>query len=319
MLVLQQPKLLIATAFLLVAFFPQLKGHAAPAVAKAKSNNAINNSIGEDWVRLQNDKKGKPQALEVAIVRYVPASIARRLGKNYDYSRAKQYVDLVGAVHVGDRSYYQKLNRRFQSYDALLYELVAPEGTVVERGRGTPNTHPLGAMQNGLKSMLEVEHQLEIVDYTKPNFVHADLTPAEFGKSMEDRDESFIQLYFRMAGQAIALQSQQAAKGESSDLDFMKALFSDDRARMLKIAFAKQFESMESLLTSISGKEGSTLITVRNKRALDVLREQQQKGKKKIGIFYGAGHLADMHEKLIDDFGMVPVSVIWLEAWDLRP
>ena len=76
---------------------------------------------------------------------------------------------------------------------------------------------------------------------------------------------------------------------------------------------------MESLLTSISGPEGSTLITERNKRALEVLRQELQAGKRKVGIFYGAGHLADMHERLIKDFGLTPVNITWLEAWDLKP
>ena len=225
----------------------------------------------------------------------------------------------MGAIHVGDPSYYRELNRRFRGYDALLYELVAPEGTVVERGRGTSSAHPLGAMQNGMKSMLELEHQLEKVDYTRPNFVHADLSPDEFMQSMKDKNEGFFQLLCRMMGQGIAMQSQQAAQGESADVDIFAALFSNDRPRRLKIALAKQFQSMESMLTGISGPDGSTLIEERNKRALQVLREQQAAGRRKIGIFYGAGHLSDMHERLVEGFGVRPIGTVWLEAWNLRP
>ena len=32
-------------------------------------------------------------------------------------------VDLVGAVHIGDQAYYEKLNRQFKKYDAVLYEM----------------------------------------------------------------------------------------------------------------------------------------------------------------------------------------------------
>ena len=74
-------------------------------------------------------------------------------------------LEYVGAVHIGDNAYYEKLNDTFKQYDVLLYELVAPEGTKVERGRGTSNAHPLGAMQNGIKTLLELEHQLEKVDF----------------------------------------------------------------------------------------------------------------------------------------------------------
>ncbi len=267
---------------------------------------------GKEWVRLKHDDRGKLLALEVAIVRYVPAHLApRRRGD-------AGYVDLVGAIHIGDAAYYATLNRRFRGYDALLYELIAEEGTVIQRGRGTSNAHPLGAMQNGMKSMLEIEHQLEQIDYTRPNFVHADFSPTQFAESMKSRDEGWMKLYFRMLGLGMAQQSQQAAQGESADLNILTALLSKDRPRKLKIALAKQFASMGTVLLGISGPEGSTLITERNKKALEVLRKQQTLGKRKIGIFYGAGHLTDMHERLVKDFGMKPTEVIWLEAWDLR-
>ncbi|NOZ40132.1 MAG: hypothetical protein GXP24_07890 [Planctomycetes bacterium] len=290
--------------------------HAQPAVLEQPVKAKAKASEGDEWVRLRRDAKNKPIALEVAIVRYATPKHA-----NTAPAKVPEYVDLIGAIHVGDSSYYQELNRRFRKYDALLYELVAPEGTVIERGRGTSNAHPLGAMQNGMKSMLELEHQLEKVDYTRPNFVHADLSPSEFSKSMVDKNEGFFQLYCRMMGQAMAHQSQQAAQGESADVDIFAALFAKDRPRKLKIALAKQFASLESMLSGISGPEGSTLITERNKRALAVLRKQQAAGKRKIGIFYGAGHLTDMHERerLVEEFGLQPIGTVWLEAWDLRP
>ena len=75
---------------------------------------------------------------------------------------------------------------------------------------------------------------------------------------------------------------------------------------------------MESLLVGFSGPEGSTLITERNKRALEVLRKQQAAGKHKLGVFYGAGHLSDMHKRLVEEFGLKPIGIVWLEAWDLR-
>jgi hypothetical protein len=253
--------------------------------------------------------------METAVVRYVKADEVKKGKSANDY---KQFVDLVGAVHIGDQDYYDELNRRFRKYDAVLYELVAPEGTEVPRGRGTSNAHPLGALQNGLKGMLEVEHQLEQIDYTADNMIHADISPAEFMESMSKRDEGFMQMYFRMMGASMAQQSQQTAKGENAEVDMMAALFSKDRPRLLKIAMAKQFESMEQLLTSITGPNGSTIITERNNRALDVLEEQLDEGVDRIAIFYGAGHLSEMNDEMAKRFDMKPVAVTWVEAWNLR-
>ncbi|MEO2049600.1 MAG: hypothetical protein ABGX16_23835 [Pirellulales bacterium] len=295
------------------------------ATAQAVASNGVDGKakekeVGTEWVRLLFDSNGKPLAMQTAIVRYVPRKEGG--GGNLHTGNLQTgtgaTVDLIGAVHIGDRAYYQQLNRRFRQYDALLYELVAPEGTQVPRGRGASSTNPLGAIQNAMKSMLEVEHQLEQIDYTQPNFVHADLSPQEFMQSMKKRDEGFLKMYFQMMGQSIALQSQQAAKGESTDLDLFTALFAKDRARKLKIVMAKQFGSMEALLAGLSGPDGSTLITERNKRALQVLHQQQAAGKRKLGVFYGAGHLADMHERLQKEFHLIPVKTTWIDAWDLR-
>lgn len=281
---------------------------AQPAAAPDAAASNLNGGVGAEWVRVMKDQQGEPLAMQVAVVRYRSTP---------DTRKPDVEVDLVGAVHVGDADYYSKLNERFESYDALLYELVAPEGTVIEPGTKASNRHALGALQNGMKNMLELEHQLEQVDYTKKNFVHADMSPDEFFDSMDSRGESFIQMYFRMVGQSIAHQSSLQAGGASPDIDLMKALFAKDRARQLKIAMAGQLAEMESLLTAFGGENGSTLITERNKAALKVLREQIDAGKKKLGVFYGAGHLADMHERLLTEFGMEPVEVTWLDAWNL--
>jgi hypothetical protein len=221
-------------------------------------------------------------------------------------------VDLIGAVHVADADYYAELERAFATYDALLYELVAPEGAQIPRNG--KSAHPVGQVQQGLTSILDLSFQLERIDYAKENFVHADMTPDEFAKSMADRGESFLQLLLRMMGQAMA---QQSAKGGSSDAKLLFALFAPDRSLRLKRLMAEQFEDLELAMNAIEGPHGSTLISQRNKKALSVLRSQIDAGKKRIGIFYGAGHMSDMARRLQEEFGMRASNVRWLTAWDL--
>jgi hypothetical protein len=271
--------------------------------------------IGEKWIRVVAGDDGATLSMETAIVRFVPADDYEADKPVGDY---KKYVDLVGAVHIGDKAYYDKLNRRFENYDAVLYELVAAKGTVVPKGRGTSNTHLLGALQNGMKEMLEVEHQLEQVDYTRKNFVHADLSPDEFWESMEQKDESFIEMYFRVLGASLQMQSKLAPEEQITEFDLMAAFLAEDRARRLKILMAKQFQGMEELMLAFSGTEGSTLITARNERALDVLEEQLDDGQERLAIFYGAGHLGEMKDQIEKRFDMRPASIEWVEAWDLR-
>jgi hypothetical protein len=294
-------------------------GAASPATAPATRPNPapkpvagelLDPKVGTDWVRVQLDDKKKPLAMQTAIVRYAGQfAVSGREPRDVT-------VDLIGAVHVGDIAYYDELNKQFTQYDALLYELVAPPGTVVPKGRGSSSIHAVGALQNGMKTMLELDHQLEKIDYTKPNFVHADMSPEQFERAMRDRNEGWLQMYFRLLGTALAQQSQMSADSPT-DLDVLSALFSKDRPRRLKILLSKQLADMENLMVSFGGDKGSAIISDRNKVALKVCKEQLAAGKSRLGIFYGAGHLQDMDQRLRKDFSLKPVAITWLSAWNL--
>ncbi len=263
------------------------------------------------YMRLLRDANEKPLALQTSIIRFVYKDAKKK-------SEQEIYVDLIGAVHVGEKAYYEDLNKRFKKYDAVLYELVAPEGTRIPKGgpEGVGGS-PVSAIQVGMKSMLQLEFQLDQIDYTTKNLVHADMTPEEFSKSMKDRGESMIQMFFRMMGQSMALQSRKGGKG-STDLKMLMALLSKDRNKQLKLLLAEEFESTGGAMSALEGKQGSTLITERNKKALAVLRKELDKGTRRIAVFYGAGHLSDMEKRLSTDFGMKRINEEWLDAWNLR-
>jgi hypothetical protein len=283
----------------------------APAAAKVEAEQKKPKPEASEpkFIRIRRNDEGQPLAMETAVFHYVPA----------DGGRAGVAVDLVGAVHVGDKSYYDELNKLFEAYEVVLYELVAPEGTrIPKEGRQGGGAHPIGAMQTGMSGILELVHQLDCVDYTKENFVHADMSPEQFSKSMEQRGESFMQMFLRLMGQSMVQQAAaQQQGGGSTDLNLLMALFSKDRAMKLKVLIADQFENMENQMLVFDGPGGSTIITERNKRAFEVLAQQLKEGKKKVAVFYGAGHLPDMEKRLAADFGMKRDSEKWLAAWTL--
>src|SRR5690349_12029449 len=89
----------------------------APTLAAAESNPE------SSFLRIQRDESREPVALQTAIAQYVPASSAKGVE-----------IDLVAVVHIGERAYYERLNKEFGNYDAVLYELVAPEGNKPPKG-----------------------------------------------------------------------------------------------------------------------------------------------------------------------------------------
>ena len=261
----------------------------------------------KSYVRIERSEDQTPLALQTAIVKMQGTKGVQR----------KVQVDLIGAIHVGEKAYYDQLNERFEDYDIVLYELVAPEGTRIEKGhKQGVSLDVVAGSQTGLQKMLGLSHQLEQIDYTVDNFVHADMSPKEFSEKMAERDESFMKMYFRSIGQGLAMQG---TPGQTNDLSLIIALFSKDRERKLKTMMAQQFEQMDGLPDVMSGPDGSTIIHLRNDKALDVLEKQlKDAASKKIGIFYGAGHFDDMEVKMVERFRFKRIGEEWLDAWNLR-
>ena len=97
------------------------------------------------------------------------------------------------------------------------------------------------------------------------------------------------------------------------------AMVSSDRQNALKTLIAKELANSDGVMQALEGPEGSSIIAERNKKALQVLKQEMQNSKRKsFAIFYGAAHLSDFHQRLVGDFDMVPVSTRWVDAWKLK-
>jgi len=275
---------------------------------KAKETTSVPATEKEktEFLRIKKDKDDKPVSLQLANARYVPISGIPN----------GMYVDLISAVHIADKSYYQNLNELFKTYDVVLYELVAEEGTKVGDKNAGEGKSLLSAVQMGMKNILGLSFQLDEVDYSPENFVHADISPEDFKKSMDEKGESFFSMFLRMW--LVGLQQQATNPNAVNDVELIMAMFSDNRERDLKIIAAQQFMNMDPVMKSIEGDKGSTIVSTRNLKALKVLRQEIEKGNKTFAIFYGAAHMPEMAEVMMEEFKLKPDIVNWVDAWDLR-
>ena len=241
-------------------------------------------------------------------------------------------VDLVGAVHIADAGYFEQLNNRFDDYDAVLFEMVRPrEAATSDNGaakRPGATTAPtlrrprslgwIGALQRFMRDKLELEHQLEAIDYDKSNFVHADLDAETFLEMQEQRGESFMRMLLQVMLREMGKGPGAGATGQVNPFELLAALQAPDRARQLKIVLAKQFEQMDEMLDALEGPKGSVILTERNRAALKVLDDRIAHGDDKLAIFYGAGHFKGMEKILTDEMGFRQVGQPqWITAWDL--
>jgi hypothetical protein len=263
-----------------------------------------------EFLRLSRTEARLPKSLEVATTTYRsddPAGVS---------------VDLIGAVHIGERRYYSELNKLFDSYDVLLYELVAAENTVIPKGGKREGSNPVAMLQDAAKSMLGLESQLEWIDYTKSHMVRADMTPQQIASKMEERGETAMTIalstmadMMRQQNLAARKSNQQAEVNPLSDTSLFDLL--GDPTKMKQI-MAEQFVATGSLDQSLGGALNQMLVVDRNAEALKGLQKQIAAGKKKIGVFYGAAHMPDFEKRLTTDFGLKKVDQKWLVAWDLQ-
>jgi hypothetical protein len=265
------------------------------------------------FVRLTRDADtGEPVTLQTATVRYRPSS-----------GQGELTVDLIGVVHIGDRAYYRKLDRQLDDYDVLLYELVAPKGTKIPLG-GRRSDNPVALLQKVATLVLDLESQTESIDYTRGHFVHADLSPDEIGEVLRQRGDDGLTIALGVAADLIRQmnlqqQKQQAGPAGQAEAPDVLALLNDPEGPgKLKRMLAAQLAGMDSPDAALGQTLSRILVVDRNQAALRVFQKELAKGRKKIGIFYGAAHMPDFDQRLRTDFGLRPVTTQWLTAWDLR-
>jgi hypothetical protein len=259
-----------------------------------------------DYVRyVGDDKRGK---LETVVVSMRKGDIK---------------LDLVGAVHIGDKAYYSALTELFKGYDALLFELVDGQRVKEElEGKkdqlADKDTDPafkfIRGMMTSLSSYFKFQYQTEGIDYRTDNFVHADVSLDEFQQMQDEKGESFFTLFQKAMRAQMEVGVDKSAEPKGSQL--LLALLGDSSG--LKVAMARSLSSADKLLDAVDGGDGTVILSGRNQVALRVFEKEVAAGKKNLGIFYGAAHLPDMENRL-QKMGYERTGEKWVTAWDIQP
>jgi pheromone shutdown protein TraB len=83
-----------------------------------------------------------------------------------------------------------------------------------------------------------------------------------------------------------------------------------------KRSLAPMLSEAEGFVTKLEGKDGTVIITERNKIVMESVKEQVAKGHRKIAVFYGAGHMPDLQTRLETE-GFKPAGNTWMTAWNI--
>jgi len=223
------------------------------------------------------------------------------------YAKDGATVDLIGAVHIADKAYYKALNQQFTKYEVVLFEMIGGEHmNAAPAANAGKRPHPLAVLYGVLANSLGLTGQVDHIDYTAKNFLHADLTANEFAEKQEERGESLF---------SFALQSNAGAK--SPDVLRLAYGLLARRPDHLKLSIINTLGDGDDQVAALAGD--NVVIGDRNVRCLEVLARELAAGRKNVGIFYGAAHFPDMEERLLEQ-GFVRTNHEWLTAWNvLKP
>ncbi len=231
-------------------------------------------------------------------------------------------LDLIAAIHIADKDYYAELNTRFKAYDAVLYEMVKPKDAPAPTHEAlAESTSTISMLQRFMKNSLQLDFQLDDIDYTRPNFIHADLDSETFYRLQAERGESMLSLLLNTMMHALAsppaVDPNSPPPPEPTLADLIRIFTDPDGPRLAKLILARQFNDIERIMSGLAGPNGSVILTERNKAALKALTAAIADGHKHIAIFYGAAHMPELESHAVKEFHFQPVKATWITAWKM--
>jgi hypothetical protein len=258
-----------------------------------------------DYVRYAEDKDSA--RLEVAIRTFnLPSG---------------QKVDLIAVVHIADAAYYARLNQRLASYDSVLFELVGDPRALTQPTAQSPSqsqqVSAVGFIQQAASRHLDLSFQLDAIDYTRKNMVHADASAEEFARMQQERGENMLTL-FASAMQAQMSTANRAAARELDTFAILRMLMSEDSAREFKKALAKNLDQMEAMTAAMEGAKPTSVLGDRNQIALKKTREVLTNRKQRhVAVFFGGAHMPGIESSLVKDMKATVAHEEWLTAWSM--
>lgn len=271
------------------------------------------------FLRVHSDEFKNPVALQSATTKYAL--------KN-DKGEVEFEVYLESVIHIADASYYRGFQQRFEQYDSVLYELVTDRKEDKSKDENLPSGFQL--FQQISTGTLGLSYQLDEIEYNAKNMLHSDLSQSEMTERMADRGETGTTLFVDLLAHIVKkVSADQQTSGTASydaepadqpagDKLDVSLLTDPDGIMKIRRLMAATLVNSQLLDSSFPPSIHRLIIDDRNDRVMSVLNREKKKGKQRVAIFFGAGHMADFEQRLVQEYGMELVDVNWRNAWDLR-
>jgi len=268
-------------------------------------------------------------ALEVALRAFKPA---RGRGPT---------VWLVGVTHLGTADYYARLQRFLNAQDLVLFEGVGATNKTFALQREAGFN-----LQAALAKALGLEFQLHAIDYTPQQFQNSDLSVAELARIFANPPPGTQSAPSPPGTPGAQGGEPRAGQGGGAEFDHLLAAmqgtgFLGAMARvsvaLLEASPRLQAAMQVVLIEVLSGLPNDlpqmpglppgfqnllrVLIEERNEKVVEVVRRalEAKQPPRSIAIFYGAGHMSDLEERLRSTLEYRPAVERWMTALAVNP
>lgn len=275
-------------------------GAIAGAVGAGVLAYLLTRTRDHDYIRFEND------SLETSI-------------RTFTHAGSGTTVDLVGAIHVAEKDYFDGIKAHLDGLDCVLYEAVVP-------AKGSQPSPHLALLRKAYRIMageLGLAYQMEAIDYRAlpGHWEHCDMTEdevAECGGLLYREWVRNSRLYkdvidaldAEMDGAVLQVNTMRATPGGM--FAPLKALAAK---RLVHSAGNPLLQKVALLVPDVILGSG-VILEKRNAVVRSRLEELTSSAEgKRVGVFFGALHLPDLEKYLVGELGYEHAATRWLPAW----
>ena len=252
------------------------------------------------------------------IIQTAPDSFTAQTGSRLFRKAGAPDIDLVGAIHIAQADYYQRLQQRLDQSDLVLFE-----GVTARKSDGTPTGGENKGAYKRMADSLGLVVQNSGIDYSRKSFRRCDLSLEEMvalldqeiaqggakGAAAADAKKEFDGIKSMLSGKSLLTNLVIGLVGTSPLL----------REQVLMMTVSSGLGNSEE--KQLSPRLKQLILQDRNAHVSGELRKLLISSSKhrRIAIFFGAAHLPDF-ERRLRSMGYSPVAgPTWNSAITTHP
>ncbi len=171
-------------------------------------------------------------------------------------------------------------------------------------------------LQAQLAEALNLAFQLEAINYNRPDWICSDMSLDQVQRSLAEKGSNFEVLGATLDGASLPAK---VVKILLSVMKLADAFLDNTIADTFKVVLIEVLGDpaiTQASFAQLGAGFEEVIINERNQVAVDDLVETLAKAEQddRIAIFYGAGHMPDLAERLSDQLGLEETSQRWLPA-----